>query len=101
MSAYLVIDSDWKDTSDEARAAYVQTAQPAIFKYQGRFLTPPGRGNESLEGDWHPQRLTIIEFPDIDTARTLWTSDEFRAAVAARKRTNAVFKVVLIDGAPT
>jgi hypothetical protein len=31
----------------------------------------------------------------------MWNDPEFRAAAAIRKATNAVFKIVLVDGPPT
>ena len=99
MAAYLVIDTDWKDTDTETRMAYSRVAQPVIGSYGGRFLTRPGGPAEPLEGDWNPQVLTILEFPDAATARQLWNSLEYRSAFAIRQATNAVFKAVLVDGA--
>lgn len=101
MSAYFVVDTDWKDTDAEKRAEFGRAALPAIQRYGGKFLTPPGAlSSETLEGDWHPKILTIVELPDAETARRLWTSPEFQAAVAIRQATNAVFKYVLVDADP-
>jgi len=94
--AYLVIDTDWKSTPPSTRAAFGRKAQPAIRQHGGRFLTAVG--NEVLEGDWAPPILTIVEFPDADHARRYWTSPAFHEAVAIRRETDAVFKVVLVDG---
>ena len=100
MAAYLVVDTDWKDTDSETRAAFGRAAQPIIRTYGGTFLTPAGSNRtESLEGDWHPPILTIVEFPDADSARRMWNSPEFREAAAIRRATNAVFKLVLVDTA--
>jgi uncharacterized protein (DUF1330 family) len=100
MAAYLVVDTDWKETDVETRAAFGRAAQPVIRDHGGKFLTPPGSRAEPLEGEWRPTILTIVEFPDADAARRMWNSAEFRAAAAIRRATDAVFKVVLIDGAP-
>lgn len=51
VAAYLVVDTDWKNTGSEARAAFGRTAQPVVERYGGRFLTPPGSRAEPLEGD--------------------------------------------------
>ena len=101
MAAYLVVDTDWQDTDPETRATFGRAAQPVIAQYGGRFLTPPGAiPLETLEGDWAHKILTIVEFPDAARARQMWASPEFRAAVAIRQATNAVFKVVLVDANP-
>ncbi|HEY8447794.1 MAG TPA: DUF1330 domain-containing protein [Thermomicrobiales bacterium] len=100
MAAYLVVDTDWKDTDGETRAAFGRAAQPVIAAHGGKFLTPPGTNAEPLEGDWQPPIVTIIEFPDVESAKRLWNSPEFRAAAEIRRATNAVFKIVLVDGAP-
>jgi len=100
VAAYIVVDTDWKDTDIETRAAYGRAAQPAISSYGGRFLTPPGSTAEPLEGDWDPKILTILEFPDVEKARQWWASPEYRPAIAIRRATNAVFKFVLVAGAP-
>jgi uncharacterized protein (DUF1330 family) len=101
LAAYFVVDTDWQDTDPETRATFGRAAQPVIKQYGGRFLTPPGTStNESLEGDWDPQFLTIVEFPDAASIRRMWASPEFRAAVAIRQATNAVFKIVLVDADP-
>jgi uncharacterized protein (DUF1330 family) len=97
MAAYLVVDTDWKDTDGETKAAFGRAAQPVIRSYGGTFLTPVGHGCETLEGDWNPEILTIVQFPDAETARRMWNSPEFRAAAAIRRATDAVFKVVLVD----
>jgi len=98
MAAYLVVDTDWKETPTETRAEFGRAAQPVIRDHGGAFLTPVGHRSEVLEGDWHPEILTIVEFPDAETARRMWNSPEFRAAAAIRRATEAVFKVVLVDG---
>ncbi|TVP51451.1 MAG: DUF1330 domain-containing protein [Mongoliibacter sp.] len=47
-----------------------------IEKFGGRFLVR-GVKNESLEGDWNPERLVILEFPNVDTAKSWWSSPEY------------------------
>ena len=42
---------------------------PATLEpFGGRFLARGGK-RESLEGDWWPQRVVLIEFPDFDAAK--------------------------------
>ena len=39
---------------------------------------------ETLEGDWQPGPLIVVEFPDIETARRWYRSDEYAAALEVR-----------------
>jgi len=40
---------------------------------------------EAAEGDWPSQRrLVIVEFPDMDTARRWYSSEEYARALAFR-----------------
>ena len=101
MAAYLVVDPDWQDTDLETRATFGRATQPVINHYGGRFLTPPGTlTSEPLEGDWTPKILTIVEILGAASARRMWASPEFRAAVAIRQGTEAIFKIVLVDVDP-
>jgi uncharacterized protein (DUF1330 family) len=98
MAAYLVVETDWKDTPVEKRAEFGEAALPVIQSYRGRLLTPPGSlANEVLEGHWHPKIVTLIEFPDAATVHQMWKSPGFQAAIAIRQATNAVFNYVLVD----
>ncbi|WP_194976561.1 DUF1330 domain-containing protein [Aquiflexum lacus] len=50
-----------------------------IQKFGGRFVVR-GTKTESLEGDWNPERLVILEFPDVQTAKDWWSSPEYTIA---------------------
>lgn len=47
-----------------------------IEQFGGRFLVR-GVKTESLEGDWNPERMVILEFPNVDTAKSWWSSPEY------------------------
>jgi uncharacterized protein (DUF1330 family) len=51
-----------------------------------------------LEGDWHPKRLVLLEFPSAAQARTWWESPEYAPARAIRKATCSRSELVIIDG---
>ena len=63
MPAYLIVDCEVTDP--ERYEAYKQLAPPAIAKYGGRYLV---RGGDvtPLEGDWRPNRVVVLEFPDVE-----------------------------------
>ena len=84
MAAYLMAEIDVHDiTGYEDYRRRVSATLPA---FGGRFLVRGGN-TETLEGDWRPQRLVIIEFPNMERARAWWSSPEYEAARAIRQRT--------------
>ena len=82
MPAYVIVETDIHDPeqSDRYRAA----SPAAVAAGGGRFVA---RGGEIavLEGDWHPSRLVILEFPDLETAKRWYESPEYQEAKALRE----------------
>lgn len=73
---------------------YKKHTMSTITKYGGRFVVR-GSQTESLEGDWNPQRLVILEFPDVQTAKDWWASPEYTIAKNIRyKAANSRMLVV-------
>ena len=52
----------------------------------------------TLEGNWRPGRVVVIEFPTYQQARDFYTSVEYTAARRARAGA-ATFRMVVVDGA--
>jgi uncharacterized protein (DUF1330 family) len=77
MSAYILVDVDVHDAARYQQ--YGALAPGAIARYGGRYLA---RGGEmvTLEGDWKPKRVVVLEFPTLDAAKTFYDSPEYRAA---------------------
>jgi uncharacterized protein (DUF1330 family) len=50
-----------------------------------------------LEGEWQPNRIVVLEFPDADAARRFYDSPEYRAARALRAGA-AAMNVIVVDG---
>ena len=94
MAAYLLVDCE---VTDPARyESYKKLAPPAIAKYGGRYLVRGG-AKIALEGDWPLNRVVILEFPDVDTARRFYDSPEYGVARAEREGA-ARMKFVLVEG---
>jgi uncharacterized protein (DUF1330 family) len=92
--AYIVVDAR---SSDPARLAeYRKLAQVAVAAYGGRYLVRGGK-YETLEGSWQPERLVVLEFPDMDAARKFHDSPEYVAARAAREGVSD-FDMLLVEG---
>ena len=81
MPAYIISDVAIRDR--EAFEAYRTRAAASIAAHGGRYLVRGG-DVETLEGDWHPGPLIVVEFPDIETARRWYRSDEYAAALEVR-----------------
>lgn len=95
MAAYvLVLIRD--STDPDALARYREHSTPAVEAHGGRFVA---RGGELavLEGDQAPERVVVVEFPDLATARTWYDSPEYRAAREVREGA-AHFDIVAVEG---
>jgi uncharacterized protein (DUF1330 family) len=58
---------------------------PMMAKYGARYLTK-GAGHKLPEGGhWQPERLVIIEFPDMDSINAWYSSAEYQPLIALRK----------------
>lgn len=83
MPAYVVAAHS---ITDPARfEEYKSKIGPMVGKYGGRYLT---RGNNlrMLEGGgWTPERVVIIEFPDMASLNAWYTSPEYQPLIALRK----------------
>jgi Uncharacterized conserved protein len=95
MPAYII--ADVKVTDTVAYERYKALTPNAITKNGGRFLARGGQ-SETLEGDWQPNRVVILEFPDYATAKAFYDSPEYREAREARKDASE-FKMIVVDGA--
>ena len=69
---------------------------PRILHFGGRFVARGGN-TDVLEGDWNPNRLVILEFPNAERARQWYDSPEYAAAKALRQATSTG-SLVLIEG---
>ena len=92
MAAYVIAHVDVKDPV--RYEDYKKMVLPTITAYGGRFLARGGTV-ESLEGEWRPQRLVIVEFPSAEQARAWWASPEYAEAKALRQATSEGSLVIL------
>ena len=96
MPAYLIVDCK---VTDAARyESYKAMAPAAIAQYGGRYLARGG-ATTVVEGDWKPNRIVILEFPDVATAQRFYDSPEYRAARAARAGA-AKMDMIVTEGLP-
>ncbi len=94
MPAYVIVETDITDP--EQYEQYKAASPGAVASGGGRFVV---RGGELavLEGDWHPSRLVVLEFPDLEAAKRWYDSPEY--AEAKRLRAGAAnLRMVAVEG---
>ena len=67
---------------------------PMIAKHGGRYLTKGGSHKMPEGGHWKPERVVIIEFPDMDSLNTWYHSAEYQPLMALRKETTSELDMV-------
>lgn len=94
MSAYLFANVKVVDAVEYER--YRQQVPATIAAHGGRYLVRGG-ATEMLEGQGVPDRVVILEFPDMATLKRWYHSPEYQALLAIRAR-STVSTVTAIDG---
>ena len=94
MAAYLILDIHVKDP--EEYAAYRERAPATLEQYGGRYLVRGGP-HETVEGDWYPERVVVVEFPSVERAKEWYASPEYQEIVGLRLRA-APGNTLLVEG---
>ena len=92
--AYMVVDA--RSSDPERMVEYRRLAQIAVEHHGGRYLVR-GSPYQTLEGNWQPQRLVVLEFPSMEAARKFYDSPDYLAAREARKGVSD-FDLLLVEG---
>lgn len=66
MPAYIIVEISIHDP--KGYEEYKKLAPASIAASGGEFLIRGGK-TETLEGDWTPERIVVVEFPDMETAK--------------------------------
>ncbi|MDF1514377.1 MAG: DUF1330 domain-containing protein [Anaerolineae bacterium] len=94
MTVYLIIDITVTDK--ELYTQYITAAKPVIVYYGGKYLVRGGK-IMTVTGDWHPERIVVIAFPDRDTLHQCFTSEEYRLLAPLRERSTES-RSIIVDG---
>jgi len=94
MSAYWI--GEHRVTDQAKFAEYLRQAVPMIERHGGRYLTRAG-SHEVLEGTWKPNRVVIVEFPDMAAIKGLYSSPEYQPLIAMRRKA-AEDVLIVVDG---
>jgi uncharacterized protein (DUF1330 family) len=94
MAAYVIVDIMVHDPV--VYEEYKKLAPPAVVLYGGKYVARGGTV-ETLEGDWSPKRLVILEFPTTAQAKQWLNSKEYSAARKLRHQA-ATTKMIVVEG---
>jgi uncharacterized protein (DUF1330 family) len=94
MPAYIIVEVEIHNPAEYED--YKKLTPPSLVNYQGKFIVRGGK-METLEGDWNPQRIVVLEFPTLELAKSWWASEEYAPAKTLRHRT-AKSKMIAIEG---
>ena len=94
MTAYVIVQVEVQDA--QRYEDYKPMVPPSLEPFGGRFVVRGGDA-ETLEGDWDPKRLVIIEFPDRGKAKEWLESDVYSEARAVRHAA-AHTQMIVVDG---
>ncbi|MGZ5877244.1 MAG: DUF1330 domain-containing protein [Bradyrhizobium sp.] len=72
---------------------------PMIAKHGGRYLTKGGSHKMPEGGHWKPERVVIIEFPDMDSLDGWYSSGEYQPLIVLRKQsTSDLDMIICLEG---
>jgi len=94
VKAYVIGEIDVTDAVGYEEFRKKLTALNA--KYDGKFLVRAGKV-ETLDGDWKPERLIVIEFPSKGKALAWFRSPQFAPLQDLRRKASRG-KLVLVEG---
>lgn len=94
MKAYVIVEVKVHDPA--LYEEYKKLTPASLLPFGGRFIVRGGI-TESLEGQWAPGRIVVLEFPDMEKAKSWYNSDDYTAAKVIRQR-SAHTQMILIEG---
>ena len=94
MKAYLVLDLSVNDLGGFRK--YIAEIPAFIARHSGKYIVQ-GVQPTTIEGDWKPERMVIIEFPERQNAEAFLSDPEIQDLFKLRHDTTTS-KLVLADG---
>lgn len=94
MKGYVIVDVSITDPVEYD--AYRKLTPAAVEAYGGKFIVRGGQ-TVSLEGDWQPERVVVLEFPSVAIAQEWWRSAQYTEAKVIRQR-SAITKMLIVEG---
>ncbi len=94
MAAYIIVDV--KITDPQRYEDYKKLTPGSLVPFDGKFIVRGGP-TETLEGDWNPGRIVVLEFPSAEKAKSWWSSNGYAPAKAIRQAAS-ISRMILVEG---
>lgn len=94
MKAYIIVDV--KITDPVKYEGYKKLTPDSLKPFDGKFVVRGGTAT-TLEGDWQPGRIVVLEFPSLEKANAWWSSDIYAPAKAIRQSASEA-KMIVVEG---
>jgi uncharacterized protein (DUF1330 family) len=95
MKAYIIVDVTITDAI--LYEDYKKLTPASLVPYDGKFVVRGGQ-TETLEGQWQPGRLVVLEFPSKQKAKDWWSSAGYAPAKTIRQAASTT-QMILVEGA--
>jgi uncharacterized protein (DUF1330 family) len=93
MSAYVIVEIDIVDPAGYEE--YKKLAGATVEKYGGKYVIRGG-AVETLEGNWKPKRIVVLQFDSMQRAKEWLNCEEYREPRKMRHRT-AKTKMIVVE----
>lgn len=94
MAGYVIVEIEVTDPVGYEE--YKKMAGATVAKYGGKYIVRGG-ASETLEGDWQPKRIVILEFESVQRAKDWLNCAEYEEPRKMRHRT-AKTNMVVVEG---
>ena len=94
MAAFVILDIQVHDPA--VYEEYKKMTPATVAAYGGRYVARGGKV-ETLEGDWKPERIVLLEFENMEKAKAWLNSPEYHPAHEMRKK-SAHTRSILVEG---
>jgi uncharacterized protein (DUF1330 family) len=94
-AGYVIVEMKISDA--ERYKEYMASAPASVTAAGGKYLIRGGRC-ETLEGQWQPARVAMLEFPSFEQAKAWYDSESYRAVRSKREGATDFFNMILVEG---
>lgn len=94
MKAYILIDVTI--TNPVVYEDYKKLTPASLEPFEGKFIVRGGSA-ETIEGEWQPGRIVVLEFPSVQKAKAWWLSAGYAPAKAIRQSASKT-NMILVEG---
>jgi uncharacterized protein (DUF1330 family) len=94
MPAYIIVKIEITDPAGFEE--YRKQVAPTLEQYGGKYIVRGGVC-ETLEGDWRPKRIVVLQFDNLESAKAWLNSPEYVEPRKQRHRT-AKTRMILVEG---